>query len=166
MNYNKFEFSSKRYLILATEARYTRTTGGRWIPEAGPEAVKRYTMTPEQYTNFVKAAPWFNSFFKYDFDGKPTAARCTISRGYTCTGYLPTGSRNTSPDGRQQVRHKIEFLPLEAMTAAAGYRENYVLQTADSWSYDYSNGYELFTFYSSDGERAATWSQTRRAWVN
>ena len=164
MNYSNFKFTDDRYLILVKLEHYTRTASGKnW--KSQPDAVERCIYTPEQYTNFVTAAPWFNRFFATDFEGRRTKARCTISRGYTAAGYLPTGSRNTSPDGREQTRANIELLSKRELLQDAGYRERAILENIKTWEYSHNNGYMIYRFTSKDGS-AAEYSLKLGRWTN
>ena len=164
MDYKDFNYTNDKYLILVKLEHYTRTASGKsW--KSQPDAVERVIYTPEQYTNFVTAAPWFNKFFATDFNGNRTKARCTISRGYTAAGYLPTGSRNTSPDGREQTRASIEFLSKRELLRGAGYRERAIIENIKTWEYSHNNGYMTYRFTSKDGS-AAEYSLKLERWTN
>lgn len=163
-NLEQFNFTNDAYLILAEHSHYTRTaTGKSW--KAHPDEIEHVILTPTQYTNFITAAPWFNRFFRYDFNGRRTSARCTVSYGYTVAGYLPTHSTNVNPDGTKKTVTRISFLYKPDLEKAAGYRERDRMARAVTWEYDYENGYSVYTFTTGDGESAA-YSEKRRAWVN
>lgn len=146
----KFNFSNANYLILAEHKDYTRTASGKsW--KASPDKIERIAMTAEQYTNFIQAANWFNSFFKTDFNGNRTSARCTIEQGYTMAGYLPTASTNINPDSTKKVVTRIEFVYKPDLMNCAGYREKTIINDLDTWTYDYCNGYMVYRFTAKNG---------------
>lgn len=164
MNYSNFKFTDDKFLILVKLEHYTRTASGKsW--KSQPDDIERRVYTPEQYTNFVTAAPWFNKFFATDFNGNKTKARCTIRRGYTCAGYLPTGSTNTSPDGENQTRASIEIYNKNKMLDNAGYRERAIIENIKTWEYSHNGGYMTYTFIARDGS-AAEYSLKLERWTN
>ena len=164
-NWANFKFDNTDFMVL-TERQEMAKNGRSWDIT---ETDKRI-FTPEQYTNFVTAAPWFNRVFRYDFNGNRTKAICTIKCGYTCAGYLPTSSDNIAPDGMKKTHTKLNILYKKGMLDKAGYRERDILSRAKTWDYDWANGMEVYTFYASDpaGQYEnlyASFSITKNCWI-
>lgn len=146
----RFSFTNDSYIILVKLEHYEKTASGKtW--KAKPETIENVVYTPEQYTNFITAGAWFNRFFKTDFYGNKTKARCTIEKSYTTAGYLPTYSVNTNPDATKKTVANIDFLNKITLEKMAGYREREILNNLATWAYNFNDGYSIYRFTDKNG---------------
>ena len=100
MNYNKFTFTNNDYVIEFTKKEFSRTDSGKsW--KKNPDTVSYEFVTPEFYTNYIQAVPFFNNF-----GGR---ACCRAYCDYTTAGYIPTDVTTISPDGSKKITARFVF---------------------------------------------------------
>jgi hypothetical protein len=141
MTYNTFSFTDEDYIIFRTIETFSRTSSGKsW--KSKPEEVENDIITPAQYTSYITAIPFFNSWG----DG----AYCRARFSYNMPGYLPTTVTTVSP---HQITKKIArfwFLKKEHLLLNAGWREKDIVEKAERFRVEYINGWELIHFYTND----------------
>jgi len=101
MNYNKFSFTDNSYVIEFTKKEFSRTASGKsWKKQA--DRVTYEFVTPEFYTNYIQAVPFFNNF-----GGRSC---CRAYKSYTYAGYIPTDVITISPDGSKKITARFVFI--------------------------------------------------------
>ena len=158
-NYNKFSFTNDNYLILCTISTYSRTASGKsW--KAKPDDVEKLVYTPQKYTNYITAIPFFNSF--------GFGSYCRAQHSYVVPGYLPTTVTSVSPGQTTKNIATFKFIPLERLQLNAGWRENYIIENAlyfDEWQQDGAKYLKLITTQKDD-KHSGTIKLNNKQWVN
>lgn len=102
-----FLFEDDRFLILLEEKIFKKKEG-KWELETEREVV-----TPEFYTNYITAVPFFNSFS----DG----ASCKVKESYTPAGKLPTTIVTIAPGKEIKIVTNFVFLSKKEMEKSVGW---------------------------------------------
>ena len=157
-NWGKFKYTDNGYLILRTIETYEQTDSGKGFKRK-PSEVEREVVSPEYYTNYVSAIPFFNNFG----DG-------AYSRGvrtYTCAGYLPTTVTTVSPFRKIKKIAKFRFVSKWDLEKSAGWREKTVMENAKAFEFDDVNRrVELICPDDSGVTHSATYDMRLGRWVN
>jgi hypothetical protein len=157
MNYRKFSFTNEDYLILREIKTYHRTDSGKsW--RSKPTETEREIVSAENYTNYITAVPFFNSW--------GNGASCRASHTYEIAGYLPTRVTTVSPYGEVKKVATFSFISKRDMLDKAGWRETEIVNNARTWEYEYNGGRELYTLYTeADGvTTSGLWDNNSRQW--
>ena len=165
-NWGKFKYTDNGYLILRTIETYEQTDSGKGFKRK-PSEVEREVVSPEYYTNYVSAIPFFNNF------GDGAYSRGV--RSYTCAGYLPTTVTTVSPFREVKKIAKFRFISKSDLESKAGWREKTVMENAkefESEKYVPTNVCygiaERITFITEDEgvTHSATWDNHLKRWVD
>lgn len=143
MNYKKFKFTDNNFLIIKIANHFARTASGKsW--KTRPYKTTAEIINAENYTNYITAVPFFNSFG----DG----AYCRAQRSYTEAGYLPTAVNTVSPGVEIKICTNFNFVSKSAMLDAGGHRERHIMNVAKEFiiSADYPGCIEIKTDETGD----------------
>ena len=103
----KFLFTDDRFLIFFEKKTFEKKEG-KWELKTEREVV-----TPEFYTNYITAVPFFNNFG----DG----ASCKVKESYTPAGKLPTTIVTIAPGKETKIVTNFVFLSKKEMEKSAGW---------------------------------------------
>lgn len=147
-----FLFEDDRFLILFEKETFEKKEG-KWELETEREVV-----TPEFYTNYITAVPFFNSFS----DG----ASCKVKESYTPAGKIPTTIVTIAPGKETKIVTNFVFLSKREMEKSTGYREREILSNADHWKLlPEDNSQMLYLYATIDGEeKSAIYDINRKEW--
>lgn len=147
-----FLFEDDRFLILFEKETFEKKEG-KWELETEREVV-----TPEFYTNYITAVPFFNSFS----DG----ASCKVKESYTPAGKIPTTIVTIAPGKETKIVTNFVFLSKREMEKLTGYREREILSNADHWKLlPEDNSQMLYLYATIDGEeKSAIYDINRKEW--
>lgn len=147
-----FLFEDDRFLILFEKETFEKKEG-KWELETEREVV-----TPEFYTNYITAVPFFNSFS----DG----ASCKVKESYTPAGKIPTTIVTITPGKETKIVTNFVFLSKREMEKLTGYREREILSNADHWKLlPEDNSQMLYLYATIDGEeKSAIYDINRKEW--
>lgn len=147
-----FLFEDDRFLILFEKETFEKKEG-KWELETEREVV-----TPEFYTNYITAVPFFNSFS----DG----ASCKVKESYTPAGKIPTTIVTIAPGKETKIVTNFVFLSKREMEKLTGYREREILSNADHWKLlPVDNSQMLYLYATIDGEeKSAIYDINRKEW--
>lgn len=147
-----FLFGDDRFLILLEEKIFKKKEG-KWELETEREVV-----TPEFYTNYITAVPFFNNFG----DG----ASCKVKESYTPAGKIPTTIVTIAPGKETKIVTNFVFLSKREMEKLTGYREREILSNADHWKLlPEDNSQMLYLYATIDGEeKSAIYDINRKEW--
>lgn len=166
MNWRKFKFTGD-YVILVTITEFSSTPSGKsW--RKTPVSVSRKVVSPEWYTNYITAIPFFNNF--------DHGAYCRAKQGYTRAGYLPTEVVTVSPGRERKIVAEFDFLSRSELEEKAGWREREVLSMTNRFGLeiynDWNGGRPIYgrriEFHTDDAgvTASATWDTGLRRWVD
>ena len=99
-NYRKFNFTDNSAVITFKKSEYSRTNSGKSWKSAADQVISE-VVTPEFYTNYIQAIPFFNNY-----GGR---ASCRASWNYTFAGYIPTVVNTVSYDGNKKIVAEFSF---------------------------------------------------------
>lgn len=147
-----FLFEDDRFLILFEKETFEKKEG-KWELETEREVV-----TPEFYTNYITAVPFFNSFS----DG----ASCKVKESYTPAGKIPTTIVTIAPGKETKIVTNFVFLSKREMEKLTGYREREILSNADHWKLlPEDNSQMLYLYATVNGEeKSAIYDINRKEW--
>ena len=147
-----FLFEDDRFMILFEKETFEKKEG-KWELETEREVV-----TPEFYTNYITAVPFFNSFS----DG----ASCKVKESYTPAGKIPTTIVTIAPGKETKIVTNFVFLSKREMEKLTGYREREILSNADHWKLlPEDNSQMLYLYATIDGEeKSAIYDINRKEW--
>ena len=148
----KFLFTDNRFLILFEKKTFEKKEG-KWELKTEREVV-----TPEFYTNYITAVPFFNNFD----DG----ASCKVKEAYTPAGKLPTTIVTIAPGKETKIVTNFVLLSKREMKKSAGYREKEILTHADHWKIlPEDNSQMLYLYAAINGEdKSAIYDINRKEW--
>ena len=110
---SNFLFTDDRFLIL-----FEKKKEDKWELKTEREVV-----TPEFYTNYITAVPFFNNFG----DG----ASCKVKESYTPAGKLPATVVTIAPGKETKIVTNFVLLSKREMKKSAGYKEKEILTHAE-----------------------------------
>lgn len=147
-----FLFEDDRFLILFEKKTFEKKEG-KWGLETEREVV-----TPEFYTNYITAVPFFNNFG----DG----ASCKVKESYTPAGKLPTTIVTIAPGKETKIVTNFVFLSRREMKNTAGHREKEILAHADHWKLLPEDNSQMLYLYASinEEEKSAIYDINRKEW--
>ena len=147
-----FLFEDDRFLILFEKKTFEKKEG-KWGLKTEREVV-----TPEFYTNYITAVPFFNNFD----DG----ASCKVKESYTPAGKLPTTIVTIAPGKETKIVTNFVFLSKREMKKSADYREKEILIHAEHWKIlPEDNSQMLYLYATIDGEEKSTiYDINRKEW--
>lgn len=73
-----------------------------------------------------------------------------VKKCYHKYGYIPLYSTCHNPDCTKKIRRNYEYIDLDDIYKAGGYREQNILENFSRVDFDYSNGYKVITFYDTN----------------
>jgi hypothetical protein len=140
-DWRKFIYDNDSYLIFRTIETYSRTDSGKsW--KSRPDEVENKIVSPEHYTNYVTAIPFFNNFG----DGASCRAKCS----YNAPGYLPTHITSVSPFRETKKVASFWFFKKSTLLENAGYREKEIVNRAKTFSVEYVDGAKMIHFFTDE----------------
>lgn len=147
-----FLFTDDRLLILFEKKTFEKKEG-KWELKT-----ERKVVTPEFYTNYVTAVPFFNNFG----DGASSKAK----ESYTPAGKLPATVVTIAPGKETKIVTNFVFLRKREMENVAGYREKEILIHADHWKIlPEDNSQMLYLYATTNGEeKSAIYDINRKEW--
>lgn len=147
-----FSFTDDRSLILFEKKTFEKKEG-KWELKT-----ERKVVTPEFYTNYITAVPFFNNF--------GDRASCKVKESYTPAGKLPTAIMTIAPGKETKIVSSFVFLRKREMENRAGYREKEILIHADYWKLlPEDNSQMLYLYATINGEeKSAIYDINRNEW--
>lgn len=145
---SNFLFTDDRFLIL-----FEKKKEDKWELKTEREVV-----TPEFYTNYITAVPFFNNFG----DG----ASCKVKESYTPAGKLPATVVTIAPGKETKIVTNFVLLSKREMKKSAGYKEKEILTHAERWELlPEDNSQMLYLYATIDGEeKSAIYDINRKEW--
>ena len=119
---------------------------------------EREVVTPEVYTNYITAVPFFNNFG----DG----ASCKVKESYTPAGKLPATIVTIAPGKETKIVTNFVLLSKREMKKSAGYKEKEILTHADHWKILPEDNSQMLYLYASinEEEKSAIYDINRKEW--
>ena len=147
-----FLFEDDRFLILFEKKTFEKKEG-KWGLET-----EREVATPEVYTNYITAVPFFNNFG----DG----ASCKVKESYTPAGKLPATIVTIAPGKETKIVTNFVLLSKREMKKSAGYKEKEILTHADHWKILPEDNSQMLYLYASinEEEKSAIYDINRKEW--
>lgn len=146
-DWKNFRYENESFLIFRTLESYTRTaSGANW--KSKPDTVKNEIISPEFYTNYISAIPFFNNWG----DG----AYCRAKSSYNMPGYLPTHVVTVSPFRQKKEIADFWFFKKEILLLNAGYREGEIVENAKRFKTERIDGHNLIYFYTDNNDDTAS----------
>lgn len=147
-----FLFEDDRFLILFEKKTFEKKEG-KWELKTEREVV-----TPEFYTNYITAVPFFNNF--------SDDTSCKVKESYTPAGKLPTTIVTIAPGKETKIVTNFVLLSKREMKNTAGYREKEILTHADHWKLLPEDNSQMLYLYASinEEEKSAIYDINRKEW--